>query len=1498
MLVAAASAAIAAQRDYFFETVTAPGDLAQQTVTDIAQDDRGFLWVGTQGGLHRLDSAGVRLFQRRGDQTTGLPDSFITALEPAMPGGLWVGTRSGHVLRLVLADERFEIAASIGPGGAVVDLLHRPGTGLWVAAANTLVWLPENGPAQPVVAPEDGLAPRALAALADGRTFLVTTEALFEIDAGQGARERWRQPGLSSILAAGDSLLIGADDGVWQFDPASGGAQRVWSSPPGSAQSATVRRMARDPAGHLWLAVGNRGLVRLDTAFQTEAWLNEVPGLPGALPEDSIRALRVDRAGLLWLGGQMRGVAVTDPAGARFSLVYDDSPGASLVRSNSIRAILDEGPALWLGTDGDGLKRYDPVHDRFERFDRALAPALGDVERAAALQVHGLVLDAGWLWISGDAGLLRLRLSDRFAEAVGGPGSPLRTPLRQMLRGRDGTLWIGSNASGLLEVPAGSAAARQYLPQPGDPESLSDAMVHTVLEDRRDRLWVGTDNGLNRLDRVTGKFQRFGLHPDDAEGLPDSRIRALHESDDGTLWIGGHAGLSRLVERDDGSVGFQWFGALGEHGAALPIVFGILPDRRGMLWLSTSHGVIEFDPSSGHARRYGLEHGLQDLEFNGGAAAVLRDGRLAFGGVRGLNLIRPDVALPAPAATPVPALLWVQTGYDETNLVGLTDPESISIPPRSPMLRVGLGSPDIGLRRELRYRYRIDGLDQDWIEAGPNATVTYTRLPPGRYEFQAQARRVDGNWPDEGLRLPVTVQASWWNTTSAYVLFALLGLAVLGAGAMGIVRRRRQESALLGEIAQREERLKLALWGSGDEFWDWDIRYNRLYRLGTDHLLGEPDSDDPAGSDMWRSEAIHPDDLPRVQEILQQHILGKIEYFESEHRVRNAQGEWIWVLSRGKVVERDENGDPLRMAGTARDITQSRRAERERRIALEVLAAMSEAVAVTDVDFNFISVNQAFSRITGYAESEVVGRSSELLDSSQHSAEFYRRLRQTVRDTGHWAGEMWQRRKDGEEFLGWIEIAEVKDASGQRSHYVAVVNDITDKKRAEQELRYLANYDTLTGLPNRALLSERLSRAIVKARRQDTRIAVLFLDLDRFKDINDSLGHSAGDRILKASAARLLAIVGPGDTVARLGGDEFTVVLEDVESLESVEESARRVLGAFADPLEVDDRNDVTITPSIGISLYPDHGLVPTDLLKFADTAMYQAKSLGRNTFQIYTEEMDAEARQRATMVAALRRAVDRGELRLLYQPRLSLSDGKITGVEALLRWHSQELGEVQPTEFIPLAEESGLILQIGEWVLREACITLRRWRRQGLNDIAMAVNVSVLQLLRGALPELIARTLSEIDIPANRLELEVTESMVMANAAQTTATLQALRALGLSIAIDDFGTGYSSLVYLKRLPIDTLKIDKEFVGDLTTDPDDEAITATVITMAHSLGLNVIAEGVETQQQLEYLREQRCDEIQGYWLSPPLDSHHCLAFMRTWQPTGSVLDIDEAIDQY
>jgi diguanylate cyclase (GGDEF)-like protein/PAS domain S-box-containing protein len=731
------------------------------------------------------------------------------------------------------------------------------------------------------------------------------------------------------------------------------------------------------------------------------------------------------------------------------------------------------------------------------------------------------------------------------------------------------------------------------------------------------------------------------------------------------------------------------------------------------------------------------------------------------------------------------------------------------------------------------------------------------------------------------LLSPMTATA--WRHPLVLAACLLLALVAPWLLWMQLRRQRRLEFGYFERIRDREERLKLALWASGEQFWDYDFNRGELQRMRVREGIRNA-SEITVETEVESQHRIHPEDLPLVRERLRRHLRGKSSLFLSEHRVIGDDGQWTWVLARGRSVEHSEGGRIRRLAGTARNITNTRNAENERRIASEVLRSMNEAVCVLSRDFDFISVNPAFSRMTGYGEAEITGRNASLLDSAQHTSSYYSEIRGELRHQGRWSGEMWQRRKDGEEFLCAYECSAVLDGNGQHTLYVLVLNDITEQKRAEQELRYLANFDPLTNLPNRTLLAERLSRAIVRARRQGDRIAVLFLDLDRFKDINDSLGHAAGDRILRAAAMRLQETVGKRHTVARLGGDEFTVVLENLDSPEDGDEAARGIIAAFEErPLLLDDSQEIAITPSIGISLYPDHAQVPTELLKQADTAMYQAKAAGRRTFMRYSEAMDVSIRHRATVSGALRKVLDRGELRLVYQPRLALSQSRIIGVEALLRWHGPD-GEIPPAQFIPLAEESGLIMEIGEWVLREACQTVAQWQREHLPGLGVSVNVSALQLLRGDFPGVVERVLAETGLPAQSLELELTETVIMANAQQTADKLQAFRALGVTLAIDDFGTGYSSLAYLKRLPINTLKIDKEFVDDLSHGSEDAAITTTVLAMARSLGLNVVAEGVETDAQLEFLRQHHCDEIQGFWLSPPLEASLCQAFIRAWSP--------------
>ncbi|MFS8063214.1 MAG: EAL domain-containing protein, partial [Luteimonas sp.] len=1258
---------------------------------------------------------------------------------------------------------------------------------------------------------------------------------------------------------------------------------QVWPKAGANSGDPAIQALVEAPDGHLWFAVGAEGLRRFDPRSGETLTLRQNDVLRGMLPEDMIKALLIDHAGLLWVGGQVHGVAVADSRGARFPYLADVSgsgPGPQKI-DNSVRAIYqDREGGLWLATDSSRLLRHGRERDGIEDFTALLptAASTGARQRAMAFADSG----DGKPWLATAVGLFRLDPEARALQPVPIPGFTAPS-LRSMAIGADGTLWLGSNDDGLISFNPRDGRVRHLRYLDGNPRGLSHPQVHALLVDPGGRIWIGTGHGLDLFDPRSGRLRHFQQQPEQPGGLAGNLVRALWQGPDGAIWVGSHGGLNRIDVDAGGDPHFRQPLSAALQDQTLPVVFSLAGDAGNDIWMGTDRGLLRYTPRTGALHRYVLTDGLQDLEFNGGAVAALGDGRLAFGGVSGVNVFDPARVIDSPLQPPL-RLLSVQVGAQgDPGARPAWHAGRIELPESSGLLRLRVGALDYLGNAQVRYRYRIDGVDRDWVDNGNRAEITYTLLPAGHYLLRVQSTNHDGVWNPQELQLPINVSPPLWRHPLALLAYALLALALCGWLLFSWRQRRRLEQTYFAQIRDREERLKLALWASGEQFWDYDLARGEMHSMRVQDDARSA-SDIRVDTEIESDHRIHRDDLPQVRDRLRQHLRGNTALFLSEHRIPDDNGNWIWVRARGRVVERDANGRALRVAGTARNITHSRHAERERRIASEVLRSMNEAVSVLDRNFDFVSINPAFARMTGYGDVEVIGRNASLLDSAQHDPGFYAEVRTQLQRHGRWSGEMWQQRKDGEEFLCAYECSAVLDGNGQHAMYVVVLSDITDQKRAEQELRYLANYDTLTNLPNRTLLAERLSRAIVRARRQEDTIAVLFLDLDRFKDINDSLGHAAGDRILRATAVRLQETVGAQHTVARLGGDEFTVVLENLESPEQADKVAREILTAFEAPLLLDDRQEVAISPSIGISLYPLNAQVPTELLKQADTAMYQAKAAGRRTYMRYTDTMDIAIRQRATISGALRKVLDRGELRLVYQPRMALAQNRIVGVEALLRWRSAEYGDILPNEFIPLAEESGLILEIGEWVLREACLTLQRWQQHGLHDLVMSVNVSALQLLRGDLPSVVERILIETGLRPQSLELELTESVIMANAQQTADKLQAFRDLGVSLAIDDFGTGYSSLAYLKRLPITTLKIDKEFVDDLRQGSEDAAITTTVIAMARALSLSVVAEGVETAEQLAFLRAQDCDEIQGYWLSPPLEGHRCLAFIRNWTP--------------
>ncbi len=586
---------------------------------------------------------------------------------------------------------------------------------------------------------------------------------------------------------------------------------------------------------------------------------------------------------------------------------------------------------------------------------------------------------------------------------------------------------------------------------------------------------------------------------------------------------------------------------------------------------------------------------------------------------------------------------------------------------------------------------------------------------------------------------------------------------------------------------------------------------------------------------------------------------------ELPQRLPDGTRKWIAVRSMPYPTE---DGAVI-WDGFVLDITQRKEAAEQLREAAAVFACTAEGVAITALDGRIRHVNEAFCRITRYRRQDLIGIQPELLKSDRHDAAFYRSIFRTLKRTGQWHGEIWNRRSDGSVYPALLTISVVPDGLGGAAGYVGAFSDITTIKQSEERLEHLAHHDPVTDLPNRLLFDLHLRKGIRAALQTNSRLAVLFIDLDRFKHINDSLGHPAGDALLRQFARRLTATLGSKRPVGRLSGDEFVILLEDIDAAADAIPVVSDLLATLKQPFVIDG-NEVRISASIGISLCPDDGDTVAVLLRNADAAMYRAKEDGGNAYHFYAAEMTAAAFEHVFLENGLRSALDNDEFRLVYQPQIDVSTGRLRGVEALLRWHHPKEGQISPGRFIPTAEQSGLIRDIGLWVLRTACVQARRWLDQGLDFGLVAVNIAGRQIHDPDFVAHVENALADTGLPPHYLDLEITEGFVMRAVDPSAAELQKLRIRGVGIAIDDFGTGYSSLNHLKRLPITKLKIDQSFVRDIPDDPDNMALCDAVIAIGRSLGMSVVAEGVETQAQAAFLREKGCGILQGYLFGRPM----------------------------
>ncbi|MDP4527971.1 EAL domain-containing protein [Alkalimonas delamerensis] len=793
----------------------------------------------------------------------------------------------------------------------------------------------------------------------------------------------------------------------------------------------------------------------------------------------------------------------------------------------------------------------------------------------------------------------------------------------------------------------------------------------------------------------------------------------------------------------------------------------------------------------------------------------------------------------------------------------------------------------------------LDSLQTEFFQS-PGVRFHLWRQAPDQ-SHQSIRQHPQFHQPEQSFTLPLADNP--WQLDLHYVpswqerlpfwlelVFGLLSSLMLYGFALFYLQMRGQRGLLAHQVTERTQELQQTLeryrsfvQASDTGGWEYDqsrnfLKCSREYfsMLGRDRQGFDQSGKDNLAS-CWL-DLIHPDDVAAASQAFLDYLQQPIGLYESQFRMRHQNGDWVWVLSRGRTLTGIDGTPSSITVGTHIDISRQKQSELKLKLLEQLFEQSSEGMLITDPEQKILLVNRAFCQISGYTAEEVQGKTPSILSSGKHDKSFYQAMQQAIQRHGSWQGEIWNRRKNGELYPEWLSISQILNAKGQLTHYVASFSDISSYKQDQEKLNFLAHFDSLTQLPNRTLLLDRTEQAIQRAKRNHSQLAMLFIDLDRFKKINDSLGHQVGDELLVQAAQRLKSLTRSQDTLSRLSSDEFILLLPDTDQ-QAAGKLAGRILQTLQTPYFL-TRDPLSVSASIGIAIYPADGDNFFDLNKHADIAMFQAKENGRNSYCFFTAGMQSQFNRSLQLENALRHAIERDQLQLVYQPQYCLLQQRLTGFEALLRWQHPELGFISPAEFIPIAESSGLMTKLGDWVLQHAIQQQKAWQQAGFEPLVMAINLSPVQFRQPDLLSTIVNQLQLARLPANQIELEITESAMVDDAEKAIATVNAIREAGIQVAIDDFGTGYSSLSYLKRFKLNKLKIDQSFVRDLLDDQDDRAIVTAIIRLAQSLGLKTIAEGVETSEHQGLLQQLGCEAIQGYHYGRPMPAEAATAFIQ------------------
>jgi diguanylate cyclase (GGDEF)-like protein/PAS domain S-box-containing protein len=1431
--------------------------LVNATISDISFDSYGFTWLATAEGLYRVSNTKVRRIDQNGFKTR-LSDEFINIVEPLSKRHLLVSNYSDTYLYDILQDTFIRF-------GSTQLFPDYKNVGLYAIAKRAdgdYSFLNKQG---------------ELLTFSYSDMTLNTVNTLpFSPDTP------W-----STLLALDDhNLLVGSQYQLQLRGPAGDLLKDLdWQEEQGR-----IRGAIEDSSGRLWLST-SLGVYEIIKDNFTIKKVLQIPFYVTKAVEDS--------KGILWLASR-EGLIKWNADRTEIKIYKGEIKQAADI-DHILDIEIDSNDVIWVGGAGDGLAVVAEAPDFLLGSFTQAPPYLISNE-----MVWSILTEKNNIWLGTDKGLIAIDKDSHSSESVLPEELALNDSIYRIDE-LDNSHLLLSTTNGLFVVNTKSLESQRFAQWTHGQYSLENKAVFASYQDPKieGRWWFATSNGLFFWEPGLFNPQEFlvkGLGRD--SNKPELRI--IYRSLQGTLWIAGEKTFGYI----DNEGGFHSTLSLFDYGARLPSISYITETSPGIFWLGSSAGLIEYDFASGltqsltnkwqvdcpsiyfmheisHYRVLGCPNSIIRLDIDSDEVLVieqedgliseeLNDGASFYDPEAGLYVGTPDGAMLLDTSKFINRLQKdgvllesVSVFYDKHTEISLVPEQRRVIKPGARMINFQLTSLDYLVDTPLTLQYRIraknDPAEVNYLLLSGQSLVSVSGLHAGSYVLDILSLQ-NGIWSSEPYSYEFRVQEFWWENSWFKSFFVM---ALLLIGIIILLGRQRQVSAFKSvnkALVESEDRLRQSLKGSDSELWEW--RYDtQMFNLENRRAAFTGGS---ANLHLTLDEfPMHRDEKNAVLANWNSMLNGDSDKFDVEYRYRREDKSWGWTRVRGRPVDFDpETGRITRVAGIYSDVTAKRQLEDDVKLLAQAFENTSEGVLILDANERIKVSNKAAQTILGLKGEELnLNPFSALIVAKEGRLDEIAKLL----DKGDsWTGEREFICSDGSSCPVWLNVSTMRGEKGCIIHYVAVFSDITERKRSEAELRRLANYDVLTGLPNRSLFSARLEQSISLANHTGEKLALVFLDLDRFKHVNDSYGHSMGDALLIEAANRLQSCIPEQHTMCRFGGDEFLILLRHVSDVDMINHICSELLLQIEKPFELYGR-EFFISTSIGISLWPDDTNQPEILIKNADQAMYHAKEEGKGNFQYYSPERNSEALYHLHLEAELRGAIERDEFELHYQPQVDiLRDDKLVGMEALLRWRHHREGLIRTDTFINVAESCGLIIDIDRWVLRQACIQGAYWSRIYGETFKLSVNISAVHFRQPDFIEGIKTIIMETKVPTTVLGFEITEGVLMKELNTAKSHLKDLKQLGIKVAIDDFGTGYSSLAYLRHFDVDTLKIDRSFLIDIATNESDQAIASSIIELARNLKLNVIAEGVETKAQLEQVFSRGCYVIQGYYFSKPL----------------------------